>query len=50
MKAEFPPLPELQFAEIPAASRDKYQGDRHGHLPEVEAPEIVNKMLKDFFG
>lgn len=24
--------------------------DGYGHLPEVEAPEIVNKMLKDFFG
>jgi pimeloyl-ACP methyl ester carboxylesterase len=21
-----------------------------GHLPEVEAPDAVNKMLRDFFG
>jgi pimeloyl-ACP methyl ester carboxylesterase len=21
-----------------------------GHLPEVEAPDLVNKMLRDFFG
>jgi pimeloyl-ACP methyl ester carboxylesterase len=22
----------------------------YGHLPEVEAPDAVNKLLKDFFG
>jgi pimeloyl-ACP methyl ester carboxylesterase len=21
-----------------------------GHLPEVEKPDVVNKMLRDFFG
>jgi pimeloyl-ACP methyl ester carboxylesterase len=24
--------------------------DGVGHLPEVERPDIVNKMLRDFFG
>ena len=24
--------------------------DGAGHLPEVELPELVNKMLRDFFG
>jgi pimeloyl-ACP methyl ester carboxylesterase len=24
--------------------------ENYGHLPEVEAPDIVNKMLRDFFG
>jgi pimeloyl-ACP methyl ester carboxylesterase len=24
--------------------------EEYGHLPEVEAPDIVNKMLRDFFG
>ena len=24
--------------------------DGAGHLPEVELPETVNKMLRDFFG
>jgi pimeloyl-ACP methyl ester carboxylesterase len=24
--------------------------DGAGHLPEVEGPDIVNKMLRDFFG
>ena len=24
--------------------------ENYGHLPEVEAPETVNKMLRDFFG
>jgi pimeloyl-ACP methyl ester carboxylesterase len=23
--------------------------DAAGHLPEVEAPDVVNKMLRDFF-
>jgi pimeloyl-ACP methyl ester carboxylesterase len=24
--------------------------DGVGHLPEVEKPDLVNKMLRDFFG
>ena len=24
--------------------------DGAGHLPEVERPDIINKMLRDFFG
>jgi pimeloyl-ACP methyl ester carboxylesterase len=24
--------------------------DGAGHLPEVERPDVVNKMLRDFFG
>jgi pimeloyl-ACP methyl ester carboxylesterase len=24
--------------------------ENYGHLPEVEAPDLVNKMLRDFFG
>lgn len=32
MKSEIPPLPDIRFAEIPAASRANYQGDRFSYI------------------
>jgi pimeloyl-ACP methyl ester carboxylesterase len=42
--AELPPLPELRFAEIPAAAQVRYTGDRFCYM-EAGAPEAPPVLL-----
>ncbi|MET0446233.1 MAG: alpha/beta hydrolase [Pseudorhodoplanes sp.] len=44
-KAEGPPLPDIQFVEIPAASRANYQGDRFSYMQSGRADAPVVLLL-----
>jgi pimeloyl-ACP methyl ester carboxylesterase len=43
MKSQMPSLPDIQFAEIPAASRGNYQGDRFSYMEagKADAPVVL---------
>jgi pimeloyl-ACP methyl ester carboxylesterase len=43
VKSEIPPLPDILFSEIPAASRANYQGDRFSYLEagKPDAPVVL---------
>ena len=43
MNLEVPPLPELRFAQVPAASRERYQGDRLSYMEagDASSPALI---------
>jgi pimeloyl-ACP methyl ester carboxylesterase len=42
--SEIPPLPELSFAQVPAASRQRYTGDRFSYM-EAGRPDLRTVVL-----